>query len=1106
MTTRRKTIDALIAAAAERALPHEHGNPSAAPITFPGGDYILPTGGSSEDVVAVRHLLMAYFLHKERPPEALRVEALRLTLALLRIGHHLSTASGMDRLGCITSSDPAKHLRRALRLSSAQLSQIIHQDVEILAALVTEDLSPEGTWTSTPVLREGNAYVVVGADSLLVALRHHLILLADQHGWRETLQTRLALAYERTTAESLRRLGWSETSLAYEHDELPFLHSIWSFDEDAGALVTVLSDDLSDYDAGNPEAPWQCERYLDDLGVHSQDLMANLFVGPSAPDRLMHLVILAGVARPSAWFDRAADDVLQAPEVSIFPGDLELVSIAERGEPLALWRFGVDAERLDTRFMVEDPLELFAVWRANDHSFYLNDDTRPTFLSSAGHAEALRRDLVQARDFHGVSGPRGRGLLEVVRRFDDLPAPIYRPLASNIEGLVVESDGLRCWVLADSVDRTLGQLVDAVAFWMWQLAKELDLDELEIQVETGQDLAATQTAPGHLLVTIHPESPSFQRSDNAGERELVRALLQALTGDAPSTLVDRVAPLGAKKMMLVFDATADAALDSRNLPPARPALRESDEAEAMDELGEHLQSELGLRVGPISSEQREPVLWTSINFHLQQMERLIAGLRPDGLLERLISLNERLLNEGAFTRYTIPTRLACYGHIADIEGDLRRKLERHATASNAVRFVIECVSARPPSGIRPVTLSVQDRLVALAAQVISRGGLLDTIREGLDDTALSVLPSGRLGVSRRGKFFLQRERYADHFAAAEVRRSHDHFPSLWVEDDEPSEQAVRDVEILDAAALCEWGASLSEVLELFGEFVALGDRMPAAVLLLDEAAAAIGQRMGWEPGKVTSVLNHFALMPRTDLMGPAPPFKASDVYPWRYGRRLAFVRRPFVIRQSHKSYELVYGFRAVDTAGRQLVNDIQTARLKVTSPQMQRAMTDLRQRSDLSFNTKIADLYRAIPGFVVVERVKKIDRLLIARPSGEPLGDIDVLVADPARQVLTAIDTKNLAVGRTPIEIAREMKRTFRSEGSKPAALDIHSERTDWLREHLDAVLAWLRLRQTDGRRWRVEASIVVDMEVPAQFLEDLPMPVLDAATLRQQLASQSSL
>jgi len=36
--------------------------------------------------------------------------------------------------------------------------------------------------------------------------------------------------------------------------------------------------------------------------------------------------------------------------------------------------------------------------------------------------------------------------------------------------------------------------------------------------------------------------------------------------------------------------------------------------------------------------------------------------------------------------------------------------------------------------------------------------------------------------------------------------------------------------------------------------------------------------------------------------------------------------------------------------------------------------------------------------------------------------------------------------------------------------------------------------------KWRVEPSIVVDTEVPSAFLEELPMRVVDALTLADEL------
>jgi hypothetical protein len=1094
-------------AAAEALLPHEGSNPAAVAITFPAGDYVVPTANTTEDASALRHLLAAYFLHKEPPPRQLRTEALRLTFAVLRLANHVSAAAGIDRFGHATVPVSRDQLSQALRLPQPELARITSDYRASLEPLITDD-HDGAVWSATPVLRDGDSVVVVGADELLAALRHHLIVLAEHHGWRDALAERVADAYAISVGRSLERLGWSETEFSAD-DELPTVHDLWAFDADAGAVVSVLSDDLNDYDTDNPEAPWRAERFLDAMAERSRALLTELYMGPRGPNRLMHLVVLAGVARPSMWFDSAPDPVLEAPMVSFYAGDLEVISMAERGDPLALWRFAVDSDRAPYQFMAGDPLELFGVWRSNTHSFYLGDERPPTFLTSTGQAEQLRAEVAQQIDRHSVPGPTGRGLVEVVRRFDELDVPLYQPLTSDIAGVAVEAGGLRAWVLASTADRAVGQLVDAVAFWIWQLADVIDRESLEVTVSVPDHsgLRVAEGEPGHLAVSFNPERmPGFQRPDNAGERELVRTLLETLHSSWDpadiADVVDDVAPLGPKKMVLAFD-DAEEALDSRNLPPARPPLRDSEDAEAMDELGVYLRTECGLREGAVAPDKRVEVLWSAIEFHLNQLLALIASLRPEGALEALVAVNERLLNEGAFNRYTVPTRQACFGETTDIAGNLLRDTERHAAASTALRFVIECVAAQPPQGIRPMTLAVQDRLVGLAFQVCARGGVSDAIREGLDDTKVSVLPSGRLGVSREGRFYGRRGRFVERFVDAEVCRAHEFFPSLW-RTDTPREEADSDAALLNAAATHEWGATMSEILELFDALVHISNRSPATTLPLSAAVTTLAELLDWDEEKVVDLIGQFALTARDELLAPPPPFEPADVYPWRYGRRLSAVRRPLIIRPGRDGDELVYGFRAVDSAGRQLVDDLQKARLKVSSPQMQQAMTRLRQREDLQFNRRIASLYEAVPGLIVKQNVKQIGRVPIARPNGDSLGDIDVLVADQAERVLRAVETKNLAPGRTPIEIARELRRTFKSEGTRTAAIDKHVERAAWLTRHRTEVLEWLGLDITASSRWRVEPLIVVSSEVTAPFLEELPMPVLDAAQLADELTKRA--
>ena len=398
---------------------------------------------------------------------------------------------------------------------------------------------------------------------------------------------------------------------------------------------------------------------------------------------------------------------------------------------------------------------------------------------------------------------------------------------------------------------------------------------------------------------------------------------------------------------------------------------------------------------------------------------------------------------------------------------------------------------------------MQDRLVALAAQVVSRGAVAEAIREGLDDTRVSILSSGRLGIGRDGRYYSSRARYQEQFLSGELRRAEKFFAGRWHERS-AGEEAEADSEMLDRAAVEEWGAPLSEILGMFGLLDELAAGEPAKVLGIDEALVLFATELEWAGESARRVIDHFALRPREAVFEPPPPFEKSDTYPWRFGRRLSLIRRPLVIRSGPNGDEVVYGYRTADSTGHWLVNELAGGRLKVSSKAMQRAMTAVAQRSDESFNDEVGRMYESVPGMIVRLRVTDVGAQKIARQNGDLLGDVDVLAADTRSRVLLAVDAKNLSVARTPYEVVRELRRTFKSEAGKTAAIDRHAERTSWLRQHLSETLAWLGI-DDESASWRVEPSIVVDTEVPSAFLEELPMRVVDALTLARELGMRAS-
>ena len=110
---------------------------------------------------------------------------------------------------------------------------------------------------------------------------------------------------------------------------------------------------------------------------------------------------------------------------------------------------------------------------------------------------------------------------------------------------------------------------------------------------------------------------------------------------------------------------------------------------------------------------------------------------------------------------------------------------------------------------------------------------------------------------------------------------------------------------------------------------------------------------------------------------------------------------------------------------------------------------------------------------------------------GNPLGDIDVLVAVPSKHRIAALECKRFILARTPRELKNEVGKLFHGTGGKKkkAAAQKHLRRAQWLQTHLLDVLSELQIEQ-DGE-WIVEPAIVTDRPLLSPLLTEAPFPVL---------------
>jgi hypothetical protein len=164
---------------------------------------------------------------------------------------------------------------------------------------------------------------------------------------------------------------------------------------------------------------------------------------------------------------------------------------------------------------------------------------------------------------------------------------------------------------------------------------------------------------------------------------------------------------------------------------------------------------------------------------------------------------------------------------------------------------------------------------------------------------------------------------------------------------------------------------------------------------------------------------------------------------------------------------------------------------------MKAAMSRLQNEESAAFNERVFQLFNAPAATLARMNVTAIGEIPIARPSGEDLGDIDVLAADVPRSRLLAVEVKDLAGARTPREVSNELNVLFRATGSDRSTVDKHTDRIAWLRGHVREVLEWFGLPGDTAAAWTVEPLIVLDKETPAPVLAGATMPVTTFHRLR---------
>lgn len=981
--------------------------------------------------------------------------------------------------------------------------------------------------------------VIASPTELATALRHFVIAAAYQHGCVEQLVEALMSTAVDDAEFLLSVVLDAPLRPAGPTDVLGFTRMTAPLDGDKMLDLRVSVDTLDDYDM---TSVWGTATHTS-VDVPPLDW---------EPSRVLVIDLRQGMGRDDTYLGGFS----ASPSLFLTMDALRTVLTAPRTDQLTLWYFAQALARLGepTRLLSFSEVDTFALFRNSRDSFYLSDGPPPNVVNvTPGYGQDLRDEAARAAG--PTFSPYRSGLARSLALHGD---------ASPVCGLFADRtvcfarlDDTTVWARghlqpgADGQGQPDRTLPESIVYWLWQL-HEVEPSLLEVDPGITELLVTLQIHPDRGLpvpiegrdaeahpwvwcegATADPEPPVLGAptvgftlashapwatpadvAPNEVDRQLVSALIDGLVtlnsreaewpAHRRSDLLDGVCPSGQKIMTQIVRADDDFLLWPGHLPPARH-VNDAATAIVLDGLGSHLAA-AGFHEGTVPDAERTAFLNGHVTTFLRAwLQRELEYLDGAAALRELVEMHESLLHEGAADEKHLPVRIACFGDAASDVQRIKRRRQDATTSNIALRFLIERLSAEPARGTNALTHERYDLLMALAAEVVNKGMLSDTLHGGLAHHEISILPSGRLGISSEEEAYtkataefverLTTQTVAEASALAAATDAIDSVPDA---ERRPREApSTKDpLEALDPIAMAEYGFTYTQLVAACGAVIDasrsrgqddVGDLGESEVLL------AVTTSTGLSEGVASRMLEALTLVPMADYWAGA-----ADVYPWRFNRDRSLLVRPLILLADEESGQarMLFGHRGLWLAPRRWLDRHLTGRLRAKSKMMRSALAAQRDQKGSEFELRIEAESRALGALAVRRGFTKAGTLNLKNVGGEDLGDIDVLVAT-STGVLVAIEAKDLETARTPNELVREVASL--SIGPK-AATERLSRRVVQVSAHLQEVEGSLGLAHTLGRR--VIPLVVTNAPLLGSYLSASPVTIVAADEFSTALAA----
>ena len=732
----------------------------------------------------------------------------------------------------------------------------------------------------------------------------------------------------------------------------------------------------------------------------------------------------------------------------------------------------------------------------NDMSFYINDDVN--------HRQVIIHLDIEETSGYYLKAKKKNDCRIFLSDFDENWYIAIKEEHSNRHFSEFRSDkSFSCFITSNNVIEIVTEKIettkemdilfntfDLVSYWLDQYYSVIEIEKnyvvyLKLQGELdeyfinntnlseGDPLLEVKFNEKLLVWTISPQLYQLigMAETNKAERQLVEVILKAINGDVDEVLLNSIFNPEYKKKMTGLILNEDGILRTPTQGFDLLKISEYEINLMLDEIGEYLANQ-GYMYGKIPQEDNSKFCNDIVNYLYSILEKETKEFNKEQLLEVLVAQIETLL----------PIMLrgeASYNNDISLSTNEKstfyNQLETDKRNSIATRFLLEYVVASPFNGNRNIGIWETERLITICSLIIEWAHRSDYFKYKFVDTTMSFLLSKRIGIKKRdfdkvnlAMFNLRNNQLEKPKNSISINKEYmERIETLLEKElnksfEEEFNYSYREFDEVLSAMVSIYSENKKIVIKVVKEEL--------VKILYEFLAEKISKQ------KIMNILDAISLYERKGYLIPPDGFNQLDIFPWRFNRRLSFLRRPLI---DYNGYYL-FGVRNIINARKYLLNLIWEGRLKTESKCMKDLMAKLSNILGDEFNDRVKRLIETFPDLQVIKGVSKIGKKHITDENNKTLGDVDVFVINQNRKKIYLIETKDFSYSRNPYEVSKEQEKVF--SGRNPF-LAKHLKRTDWINKHLNHVLSCYGLQEGE---WCIETMFIVSEHLITRDLQDI--------------------